>query len=391
MKKLIVFIVVFYVVNIANAQWQQTSMNNYSVRSLALHDSCLFAGTFAGIYRSLNNGTSWIPANNGLAYTDINTLSIKDSNIIAGAIRGVHLSTNNGSNWVDKTTGIDNDFIYASAFKDSNIFIASDAIYLSTDFGNTWVNKSIGQPTSCSMTSFTINGNNIFAGDYYNGVFLSQNNGNSWIHLNLGITSCYGVNALASVGNKIFAATVTNGVYLSVNNGSTWSAISNGLPTSYLAQTFAIYDNIIYLGTMGRGVFMSKDFGSNWTDINFGLSNLEIMSLAVNKDFLFAGTNNTGVWRRSLIEILDVKDGNFNQIINIYPNPVKDKLNIDLQDLKNLKNASLSIYDIQGKLLLNQYITQAKTEINIQYFTKGVYIVKVYTGNNVIVDKFIKE
>ncbi len=77
--------------------------------------------------------------------------------------------------------------------------------------------------------------------------------------------------------------------------------------------------------------------------------------------------------------------------IKIYPNPVTDKLIIDLQQLKNLQNTTLSIYDIQGKLILQQLINQLQTELNIRHFAKGVYVVKVNNLKNNMVRKFVKE
>jgi hypothetical protein len=77
--------------------------------------------------------------------------------------------------------------------------------------------------------------------------------------------------------------------------------------------------------------------------------------------------------------------------IHIYPNPASNKLTINLSQLKNLQNTSVSIYDIQGKLLLQQSITQPQTELTITQFAKGVYIVKVNNDKDTLISKFVKE
>ncbi|MFZ4399874.1 MAG: T9SS type A sorting domain-containing protein [Bacteroidales bacterium] len=77
--------------------------------------------------------------------------------------------------------------------------------------------------------------------------------------------------------------------------------------------------------------------------------------------------------------------------IKIYPNPASDKLTIDLQQLKNLQNTMVSIYDIQGKVILKKNISQPQTELYISSFAKGVYVVKVSNDQNSIVTKFVKE
>ncbi|MFZ4740970.1 MAG: T9SS type A sorting domain-containing protein [Bacteroidales bacterium] len=80
---------------------------------------------------------------------------------------------------------------------------------------------------------------------------------------------------------------------------------------------------------------------------------------------------------------------NSNKQINIYPNPATSNLTINLQQLTKLQNTTVSIYDIQGKLLLQQSITQQQTELNISSFAKGIYIVKL--NNNNMQSKFVKE
>jgi hypothetical protein len=77
--------------------------------------------------------------------------------------------------------------------------------------------------------------------------------------------------------------------------------------------------------------------------------------------------------------------------IYFYPNPATNNLFINLSQLKNLQNTTVSIYDIQGKLLLHQYIQQPLTELNITQFAKGFYIVKVNNNKEILVSKFVKE
>jgi hypothetical protein len=77
--------------------------------------------------------------------------------------------------------------------------------------------------------------------------------------------------------------------------------------------------------------------------------------------------------------------------IKVYPNPVSDKLKIDIQNVNSLKSTIISVYDTQGKLLLQQTITKQQTELNISDFAKGIYILKVSDTNNTTISKFVKE
>ena len=77
--------------------------------------------------------------------------------------------------------------------------------------------------------------------------------------------------------------------------------------------------------------------------------------------------------------------------ILIYPNPATTKLTINLQQLTNLQSTTVSIYDVQGQLLLQQTIKQLQTELNISKFAKGVYVVKVNNDKQSMISKFVKE
>ena len=77
--------------------------------------------------------------------------------------------------------------------------------------------------------------------------------------------------------------------------------------------------------------------------------------------------------------------------ITLYPNPATNTLTLNLSQLQKLQNASLSIYDIQGKQLLQQNITDTQTQIDISSFAKGIYIVKLQTDKETLQSKFVKE
>ncbi len=74
-----------------------------------------------------------------------------------------------------------------------------------------------------------------------------------------------------------------------------------------------------------------------------------------------------------------------------YPNPATDKLTIDFPKITALRNLFISIYDIQGQLILLQQINNAKTEVNISSLAKGIYVIKFYNENNTSIAKFVKE
>lgn len=73
--------------------------------------------------------------------------------------------------------------------------------------------------------------------------------------------------------------------------------------------------------------------------------------------------------------------------ITLYPNPANNTLTLDFIQQQN---TTLSIFDIQGKQLLYQNITEVKTELDISSFAKGIYIIKVQSDKEILQSKFVK-
>jgi hypothetical protein len=66
--------------------------------------------------------------------------------------------------------------------------------------------------------------------------------------------------------------------------------------------------------------------------------------------------------------------------IKVYPNPVIDDFSIEISaQVENIQEASyqLSLLDIQGKILLVQNITSHETNINIQDYEPGIYMIHI--------------
>ncbi len=90
----------------------------------------------------------------------------------------------------------------------------------------------------------------------------------------------------------------------------------------------------------------------------------------------------------AIASIEDIKNSNS---FTLYPNPANDNITIENTSLNNTKDKEISIYNIQGQLLLQQSIQQQKVEINISGFAGGMYYIKVETKKGITVKKFIKE
>ncbi len=214
-----------------------------------------------GIFRSTDNGTTWLPANAGLGNGVVHSfVSVQaPAAILAGTDGGVFRTTNNGISWSSVSTGLPNAPVRA-------------------------LTNSLG---------------NVFAGTDGGGVYRLSNVSNAWSATNTNLPNP-NVRALTNIGEVLYAATAV-GVSTS-NSGMSWAQFSTGLPAQRVV-TFAIRSimggNMILLaGTDGGGVYQRILGGASWSSLNIGLSNLNVNAIATNGgSLLYAGTTLGGVFR----------------------------------------------------------------------------------------------
>lgn len=155
-------------------------------------------------------------------------------------------------------------------------------------------------------------------------------------------------------------------------------------------QTASETDNL------GFGILRSAD-GASWEDLGFveGADNS-----TETLDYRFVDTHpleGVNYYRLRQVDI----DGTFeysdviqinnkkekDETITIFPNPVKEKLNIIGVDFTN---AQISIYDRLGRLVKATTNQTALAEIDVDELPKSTYIIQVRRGSQVFVEKFVK-
>jgi hypothetical protein len=79
------------------------------------------------------------------------------------------------------------------------------------------------------------------------------------------------------------------------------------------------------------------------------------------------------------------------QKINIYPNPVTDKLNISLPLNSNVYNITLT--DITGRVitLIKTVQEQKIASLRMDGLSKGIYLLKITSGNSYQTFKVVKQ
>ena len=88
------------------------------------------------------------------------------------------------------------------------------------------------------------------------------------------------------------------------------------------------------------------------------------------------------------IKVYDSKEAD--HLFELFPNPAQSKTTILLKDI-NLSDTKIIISDIMGRIIIEDDIqrTQDKIEINLSQFSRGVYLVKVQSGDQSDVKKLV--
>jgi hypothetical protein len=290
------------------ASWAPSSQGLAgNVNALAASGANLFAGTEQdGVYRSSDNGKTWIAAGTGLpANATVNAFCVDGSVVLAATFgNGIYSTTDNGGTWTAATTGLTDSYASSLLWSGTNIFAGTiSGVFRSTNNGTNWTAVDIGLPFH-TVNALLIGGDGLrlFAGTADGGVCRSTDNGTTWDAPNTGLKkydgTTAGVYALTVMGSTVLAGTdADSGVYRSQDNGATWIGAQSGLPNRSIAS-LASSGSSLFAGAYGGGVFRSTDNGVTWRESDIGIPSIAtVIAFVLSGQYLFAGTFGSGVYR----------------------------------------------------------------------------------------------
>jgi hypothetical protein len=81
-----------------------------------------------------------------------------------------------------------------------------------------------------------------------------------------------------------------------------------------------------------------------------------------------------------------VKETTINLEMNVYPNPTANYLQLKVDASTSLSNQQLSyqLIDLQGKVIENKKVVEAKTSINMEALPKSIYFLNVTRDNQTV-------
>jgi photosystem II stability/assembly factor-like uncharacterized protein len=237
----------------AGTTWvEQTGMGGKSFYDLAFSPTgTAYLGTTESIWRSTDNGVSWVHLNLGIGANDV---------VLAVTVD----PTNANTIWAGVSDAMGNQ---------------TQTVLKSTNGGTSWVNKT---PTMSAMACQGIavdpaNANKVYAcfgGDFGGGaVWVSTNGGTNWTNRSAGLpanpmTDVVKVGGRTYVCGGLLFGSQEVGLYMSTNDGAAWTALHSPAWPSRVIRDMEIDPAnaaTILVGSDGRGLFKSTDSGANWT------------------------------------------------------------------------------------------------------------------------------
>ena len=165
--------------------------------------------------------------------------------------------------------------------------------------------------------------------------------------------------------------------------------------TDYFDHNINIENNIIDLNLCYQSTILTKEdfvLHNNLIDVT-GLSGEYSLNINIfdNSEGCYVNTldSETMSFPLPLEEEVQLSNPTFNlnNKINIYPNPVKNYLNII--PYINQTISSIKIYDVQGKMVLNE--NGNVNQLDVSSLASGLFFVKVKTSKGIFTQKIIKE
>lgn len=264
----------------------------------------VYVGTGKGVYRSIDAGATWLPANTGLpndglgVYVSVLKTHPDDPHVVyAGTSKGLFRSNDNADSWARVgaqfgSAAVDQIAIAPRDSKTLFVSAGSTGLYVTRDGGNTWRKRiPSGISRGPGFQDLPVRDLGIDAGDpdmmyvHVDGLGLMRtiDAGATWSLEGRGLPGQSATVSSDPERRGVFYCTTGSWLLRSDDSGGSWRPICDGLP-DYLTTPLVMdprHSETIYVGSYW-GVARSQGGGRKWKQMNQGLgTSRDIDSLAL--------------------------------------------------------------------------------------------------------------
>lgn len=243
----------------------------------------LFAGVYSteidssGVYLSTDQGNIWRP--HGLNEFPIEALAVDaNDNLFAGTgSRGIYRSLDHGTTWIESNTGLTCVTIWDMATNSKgDIFATNSRLFRSTDHGQNW--QLVYEPEV--RTVAIRDEDTIFLG-VFNSVFRSGDNGKSWKMIRFLTSDRSIANIAFNSAGHVYISTYGSEIYASKDDGETWSVVTSFADQIRIEKLAIDYADRIYAIKENGTLLLSRDAGRTWDTLYAGSQYYAIKDLVI--------------------------------------------------------------------------------------------------------------
>jgi hypothetical protein len=180
-------------------------------------------------------------------------------------------------------------------------------------------------------------------------------------------------------------------LYLYNMASNAWSDLTPvGLPYNYVPNCIKYTGNNSWLLATNVGLYKSINGGVNWTithNVNTWQNGITVNRIHIIGNTVFMGTLDDGIWTVNLATgfASPLSD---NALI-VYPNPGTGIMQVTIPDFTG-KTAGVSLYSMDGKLMLQKTATDKQFELDIHNLASGNYLLLVNSNNRIYTKSIIR-
>jgi hypothetical protein len=252
------------------------------------------AGTYKGVFKSVDSGVTWTAVNTGLPTTGARTIFVLTGAIFADVGTGMYVSTDGGASWNA-----------SAAFRGLAVAPSSPNIVYAGERGSVAVSTNGGVTfgTAVATGAYGVNALAVDPSDPTSayaatdqGVYVTRDQGATWIAASIGMSE-QSVSRLAAHPSApstllVSMAPVSSplgALYRTTDGGVTFSSVFGSYAPTDIA--FDVTNPMKVVVCNGSDVRTSSDGGATWSAVTALPSGLLCQSLLINGTSWWAGTS----------------------------------------------------------------------------------------------------
>jgi photosystem II stability/assembly factor-like uncharacterized protein len=288
MKKITILMILVWIgVSSSFAQWSKRPLFGGTIYGLTNIGNDLYTATGGGIYKSTDNGTSWLECNGNLynvlgltnfpntasiiPYDDI-TITSDDSAVYVLGYNFLIRSVDGGASWHKYQNGLDANpnvrYLYKFKEKIYCVVYTNQGTEVYENDGSQW--NAVG---NLSLPLNFVSSSHVYFVNIYPIVIEKSSDGINFSPCNInGLSQTTPPFIRGMAGNETDLFVIENdSIIKSSHNNEDWVVKINGLPFGSTFQNLVMIDDVLFVMVLNlENLFMYKstDFGENWVVCN---------------------------------------------------------------------------------------------------------------------------